>query len=164
MDLPHKRLHSLLSWKDHVTVSTPRVSRGTFVQANPPYPKFGEFQVKTHIARIVLVASLGLSFLYAYPETHAATHAKPKPSASHGGDAHAGQAVFMQRCFQCHSVQENEKRVGPSLFHELQKPHSKRTDAEVREIVHSGKNKMPAWKGILSEDDINNVIAYLHTL
>ena len=121
--------------------------------------------MKTHIIRMSLVGSLGLSFLYAYPQTHAAAHAKHKAEVhSQAGDAHAGQAVFMQRCFQCHSVQENEKRVGPSLFHELQKPHSKRTDAEVREIVHSGKNKMPAWKGILSEDDINNVVAYLHTL
>jgi cytochrome c2 len=80
------------------------------------------------------------------------------------GNAHAGEEVFTKRCFQCHSVQEGQVRFGPSLFGVLKGPHPLKTAPEVREILKNGKNKMPSFNGILTEEDTNNLLAYLHTL
>ncbi len=87
--------------------------------------------------------------------------AKPAGAA---GNAHAGQTLFMSKCFQCHSVTEGEVRFGPSLYHEVKKPKPKKTEAEVRAIIKNGKNKMPAWGAILSADDTDNLLAYIKTL
>jgi mono/diheme cytochrome c family protein len=76
----------------------------------------------------------------------------------------AGQQVFTTNCFQCHSVQPDQVRFGPSLYNELKKPHPKKTDAEVREILKSGKNKMPAFGEKLSKQETDDLLSYLHTL
>lgn len=87
-----------------------------------------------------------------------------KPAAKAAGDAKAGGTLFMSKCFQCHSVAEGEVRFGPSLYHELKKPKPKKTEAEAKTIIKSGKNKMPAWGAILSAEDTDNLIAYIKTL
>jgi mono/diheme cytochrome c family protein len=76
----------------------------------------------------------------------------------------AGQQVFTTNCFQCHSVQPDQVRFGPSLYNELKKPHPKKTDVEVREILKNGKNKMPPIGAKLSKQETDDLLAYLHTL
>ena len=80
------------------------------------------------------------------------------------GPAKAGQETFNTICMQCHSIQPDQVRFGPSLYGELKKPHPKKTDAEVRQILKQGKGKMPALGSKLSDQDIANLVAYLHTL
>jgi mono/diheme cytochrome c family protein len=81
---------------------------------------------------------------------------------------HAGQQVFTQRCFGCHSVIEGQQRFGPSLFGELKSPHPKRTPAEIRQILQNGQKgkigTMPPFKDILTKEDTDNLMAYLRTL
>jgi cytochrome c2 len=59
-------------------------------------------------------------------------------------NAHAGEQVFLQRCFQCHSVNPGEVRIGPSLFHVMKGPK--------------------AVSAAQIPDDVNHIIAYLHSL
>ena len=106
--------------------------------------------------KIVLFVSL--SFAIAIPAN------AQKNSASKEQAVHAGQEVFTQRCFQCHSVLPDQVRFGPSLYGELKKPHAKKTDAEVRTILKNGKGKMPSFKDVLSKEDTDNLLAYLHSL
>jgi mono/diheme cytochrome c family protein len=80
------------------------------------------------------------------------------------GSAPAGQETFNTICMQCHSIQPDQVRFGPSLYGELKKPHPRKTDAEVRQILKEGKGKMPPLGGKLSDQDIANLVAYLHTL
>ncbi len=87
-----------------------------------------------------------------------------KPAGKDAGNAHAGETLFMQKCFQCHSVAEGEVRFGPSLYHEVKKPKPKKTEAEVRLIIKNGKNKMPAWGAILTAQDTDNLLAYIRSL
>jgi mono/diheme cytochrome c family protein len=97
----------------------------------------------------------------------AAPAAAPAQTAGPAKDAlaaRAGQEVFNQRCFQCHSTVEAQVRVGPSLYHVMAKPHPRKTPAEVRTLLLNGKDKMPSFKGILTAADTDNLIAYLHTL
>ncbi len=90
-------------------------------------------------------------------------HAQSKAAAKQQA-VHAGQQVFTQRCFQCHSVLPDQVRFGPSLHGELSKPHPRKTDAQVRQILQNGRNKMPSFKGVLTKEDTDNLLAYLHSL
>ncbi len=93
------------------------------------------------------------------PAANAQENAAPKTPA-----AHAGLQVYTQKCFQCHSVLPDQVRFGPSLYGELNKPHPKKTDAQVRAILQNGKGKMPPFKGVLTQQDTNDLLAYLHSL
>jgi mono/diheme cytochrome c family protein len=88
----------------------------------------------------------------------------PKPTKTAPGSAKAGQETFNSICAQCHSIQPDQVKFGPSLYGELKKPHPKKTDAEVHQIIKEGKGKMPPLGSKLSDQEIANVIAYLHTL
>jgi len=89
--------------------------------------------------------------------------AQPTDAAYTPANAHAGEQVFLQRCFQCHSVNPGEVRIGPTLFHVMKGPKAV-SAAQIRIQLRDGKGKMPPFKDILTPDDINHVIAYLHSL
>jgi mono/diheme cytochrome c family protein len=76
----------------------------------------------------------------------------------------AGQQIFLQRCMQCHSTNEGQIMVGPSLWGEMNKSPHHKTAAEVRAQIHDGKGKMPAFKDILTKEDTDALIAYIRTL
>ena len=86
------------------------------------------------------------------------------PAISKTQPVHAGQQLFTQKCFQCHSVLPDQVRFGPSLYGALNKPHPRKTDAQVRTILENGKGKMPSFKDVLSKQDTDNLLAYLHSL
>jgi mono/diheme cytochrome c family protein len=88
----------------------------------------------------------------------------PAYAQANAAAVHAGQQVFTQRCFQCHSVVPDQVRFGPSLHGVLSKPHPRKTDAEVRTILKNGKGKMPSFNGVLTKEDTDNLLAYLHSL
>jgi mono/diheme cytochrome c family protein len=106
--------------------------------------------------------SASLSFAAAIVISAIPAHAQA--SAAKSPAAHAGQQIFTQRCFQCHSVIPDQVRFGPSLFGVVSKPHPRKTDAEVRTILKNGKGKMPSFDGVLTKEDTDNLLAYLHSL
>jgi cytochrome c len=83
------------------------------------------------------------------------------------GDATKGQEVF-QQCGVCHNADSTEKKMGPGLKGLFQKEKmtndKKPTEANVRAKIDEGGNGMPAYKDMLSDEEKNNVIAYLKTL
>ncbi len=87
--------------------------------------------------------------------------------AADAGNAEKGKEVFEQ-CSACHNVDNNERKMGPSLKglykHEKLKNGKKVTDANVKAMVNAGGNGMPAYADMLSEQEKNDVIAYLHTI
>ncbi len=103
------------------------------------------------------IASLGALFAPAH------SAAQPSASAYTAANAHAGEQVFLQKCFQCHSVNQGEVRIGPSLFHVMKGPKAV-SAAQIRIQLRDGKGKMPPFKDLLTPDDVDHVIAYLHTL
>ena len=90
----------------------------------------------------------------------------PQTAASAKSDAHAeeGHQIFTQNCMQCHAILEGQYSFGPNLHGELAKPHPKKTPAEVREILKNGKGKMPAFKDKLTDENMDNLVAYLRTV
>jgi mono/diheme cytochrome c family protein len=79
---------------------------------------------------------------------------------SSAGDPAAGQIVFEDSCSMCHDPKSTEMMIGPGL-----KDVSKRkSEAEIREQIASGSDMMPPFANKLSEEEINNLVAYLKTL
>jgi cytochrome c553 len=74
-----------------------------------------------------------------------------------GGDAAAGQAVFEANCGSCHTLEEagTSGTVGPNL------DDSTLDQAAVVQQVTNGGGGMPPFQGQLSEEEIQNVAAFV---
>ena len=87
--------------------------------------------------------------------------------AADKGDAAKGKAVFEQ-CGVCHNPDSDEKKMGPGLKGLFAKDKltngKKPTEANVRAKIDEGGNGMPAYKDMLSDQEKNDLIAYLKTL
>ena len=83
------------------------------------------------------------------------------------GDAEKGKDVF-QQCAVCHNADSTEKKMGPGLkglfSREKMNNGKKPTEASVREKIDEGGNGMPAYKEMLSDDEKDDLMAYLKTL
>ena len=83
------------------------------------------------------------------------------------GDAAKGKEVFEQ-CGVCHNADSEEKKMGPGLKglfkHDKLKNGKKPTEANVRAMINAGGNGMPSYSDMLTDEEKDNVIAYLKTL
>jgi cytochrome c len=83
------------------------------------------------------------------------------------GDAAKGKEVFEQ-CGVCHNDDSTEDKVGPGLKglfkRDKLKNGKKVTEESVREMINMGGNGMPSFADLLSDEERDNVIAYLKTL
>ena len=83
------------------------------------------------------------------------------------GDAAKGKAVFEQ-CAVCHNPDSEDKKMGPGLKGLFKKDKmtngKKPTEAAVRAQVDDGGQGMPAYKDMLSDQEKDDLIAYLKTL
>lgn len=88
-------------------------------------------------------------------------------AATAKGDPAKGKDVFEQ-CAVCHNVDNPDRKVGPSLKGLFRHPKLQNgkpvTEANVRAMINNGGNGMPSYQDMLSEQDKDNVIAYLKTL
>ena len=89
-------------------------------------------------------------------------------AAAPAGDAEKGKAVFEDNCAVCHNADSDEKKMGPGLKglfkHEKLKNGKKPTEANIKAIINTGGNGMPPYAEQLSDEERDNVIAYLKTL
>ena len=108
------------------------------------------------VGSAIVFATLALSFSVA---------AAQKPGGK--GDVAKGKEAFEQ-CAICHNVDNDEKKMGPSLkglFKRKTLSSGKpMNDANVLAQINAGGNGMPAYADMLSADDKANIMAYLHTL
>src|SRR5436190_2891599 len=79
-----------------------------------------------------------------------------------------GRRLFDQSCAQCHRAYSGETQAGPSLqgvFKKKELPSgTPANDDRVRENILLGRAKMPGFRNLFSDDQVDDVIAYLHTL
>jgi len=80
-----------------------------------------------------------------------------------------GSDLFDVHCSDCHTLDHpNLKKQPPKLngvFQSKTLPSgAPATDEQVRNVIVHGLGTMPAFDGRLSEDDVNEIIKYLHTL
>jgi mono/diheme cytochrome c family protein len=79
-----------------------------------------------------------------------------------------GKAVYDVQCAMCHDatnlhlIKEPPRLEG--MFHKSALPSgAPATDAEVRDVILHGKGIMPPFEQSVNSDDVNAVIAYLHS-
>ncbi|MCE7963796.1 MAG: hypothetical protein DYH04_00195 [Nitrospira sp. NTP2] len=94
------------------------------------------------------------------------SHAEDKaPSEAH--NAARGKLLFSRHCAGCHGPQgqgDGYKLLGADPANLTAPSTTKKPDSALLATIHEGKPNMPSWKGILSEQDIHNVLAYVRSL
>ena len=89
-------------------------------------------------------------------------------ASASAADSSAGKGVFDKKCKTCHGATgEGNPGMAKALKADI-KPLSSpeiqsKSDADLKQTITQGKGKMKPVAG-LSDSDIENVIAYVHTL
>ena len=111
----------------------------------------------------VKVLIVAIAFAAALPiQSEAGEDASPK--AAHPAK---GKTLFIKHCAGCHGAQgqgDGYKLLGPDPANLTAPATRKKSDRTLLATIHEGKPNMPSWKGLLSERDIRNVLAYIRTL
>ena len=81
----------------------------------------------------------------------------------------SGRHIYDQYCDRCHAPYSSRGRKGPSLkgvfkHQYLSMSGMPANDDRVGDIVRLGRNKMEGFGQVLTQDQINDLLAYLHTL
>ncbi|MFC7047786.1 c-type cytochrome [Emcibacter nanhaiensis] len=78
------------------------------------------------------------------------------------GDIERGRQVYGENCTSCHGAQ-GEGVTAPALGNVSLLAHM--TDEMIRHAIREGRQDTPmqAWKGVLSDEDIDNVTAFLRS-
>ena len=81
-----------------------------------------------------------------------------------------GKQVYQARCVLCHGPEG--KGDGPASAALNPKPRNhtdgsymnSQTDEQLLAVIHNGKGAMPAWKAVLTEQEMQDVLKYVRTL
>ena len=80
----------------------------------------------------------------------------------------AGHRIFMSQCSVCHYANAETPLHGPGLEGLFRKPYlpsgAAANDDRVTAVILHGRNMMPAFGNTLSEQELEELMAYLHTL
>jgi cytochrome c2 len=81
----------------------------------------------------------------------------------------AGRRLYDNYCDRCHEPYSTSNKQGPSLKGVFKKPYLAESglpanDARVGEIIRLGRTKMRGFGGVLSEQQVQDLLVYLHTL
>jgi mono/diheme cytochrome c family protein len=81
----------------------------------------------------------------------------------------AGRRIYDNYCDRCHAPYSSRGRQGPSMkgiFKKQYLPMSgmPANDDRVSDVIRMGRNKMPAYGQVLNQQQIDDLLAYLHTL
>jgi mono/diheme cytochrome c family protein len=81
----------------------------------------------------------------------------------------AGRKIYDSQCDRCHEPYSSRGKKGPSLSGVFQHKYLSLSglpanDERVSDIIRLGRNQMPGYSQTLSAQDIQDLLAYLHTL
>ena len=84
-----------------------------------------------------------------------------------GSTANAQEDLYKSKCAACHGADGTANTaVGKSMkIRDFHSPDvQKQTDAQLTEIITSGKGAMPLYKGKLTDDQIKQLVAHIRDL
>ncbi len=113
--------------------------------------------------RLCVLSLAGLGMAYGVGLL-AGCHSPPRLTAQES----EGKHLYAARCAHCHEDNDLALRKVPPDLHMVFKRStlpsgSPATDAEVRRVVLAGKGLMPSFAGRFRDEQIGDLIAYLHT-
>lgn len=77
------------------------------------------------------------------------------------GDVFQGKEVYSRYCMGCHG--EAGEGLMPGLPNFSRGQQLIRTNRELSDTIRDGNGVMPGFNGIITDDEIENVIAYIRT-
>lgn len=91
-----------------------------------------------------------------------------KPLSQLSAQEARGHAVYQQYCGGCHYANRTGDLHGPSLFGMYRKKYlpsgGPATDERVIPVIERGRNMMPGFGNELNDQQLQDLLAYLHTL
>jgi len=75
-----------------------------------------------------------------------------------------GADLYKSKCAMCHAPDGTASGPAGKAMKVPSFKGSKLTEAEITAITNNGKGKMPAYKGKLTDAQIKDVVAFVHTL
>jgi mono/diheme cytochrome c family protein len=91
-----------------------------------------------------------------------------KPLAELSAQENRGYAVFQSQCAECHYANSEKGLHGPGLQGLFKKPYlpsgAPANDDRVTAAVLHGRNMMPAFGNKIDDQQLTDLLAYLHTL
>ncbi len=121
--------------------------------------------MRQRIAGWVLALGLGLMGMAA---VGCRRYPPPVPLDQLNAQQAAGRMVFTARCAQCHYERVDQPKNGPSLVSLFKKPalHSgaAATDERVSSTIVNGHGLMPAMGAQVDDQQVQDLLAYLHTV
>jgi mono/diheme cytochrome c family protein len=81
----------------------------------------------------------------------------------------AGRKLYDNYCDRCHRPYSTKAKKGPGLQGVFQHQYLPQTglpanDERVTDIIRNGRKDMPGYSQVMSQQDIQDLLAYLHTL
>lgn len=81
----------------------------------------------------------------------------------------AGRKIYDAQCDRCHEPYSTRGKKGPGLQGVFQHPYLPisglaANDERVTDIIHRGRKEMPGFSQRLSAQEVQDLLAYLHTL
>jgi mono/diheme cytochrome c family protein len=81
----------------------------------------------------------------------------------------AGRKIYDHDCDRCHEPYSSKGKKGPGLKGVFQNKYLRLSglpanDERVTDIIRLGRNEMPAFSETLNQQQIEDLLAYLHTL
>jgi mono/diheme cytochrome c family protein len=81
----------------------------------------------------------------------------------------AGRKIYDSHCDRCHDPYSTHGRKGPGLKGVFKQPYLSvsglpANDDRVVDIIRLGRKEMPGYSQTLSQQDIDELLAYMHTL
>jgi mono/diheme cytochrome c family protein len=131
----------------------------------PPATRPTEAGPRSIAPLVVLLLLCGLSLCVL---TGCHSTPPPTPLAQLNPQQTRGHDVFQARCAVCHFERQTGALHGPSLLGVFKKPSlpsgAAATDERVTATIVHGRNNMPAMGNTLDQGDLDDLLAYLHTL
>jgi mono/diheme cytochrome c family protein len=80
----------------------------------------------------------------------------------------SGRRVYDRHCAMCHEAYSSRSLRGPSLEGVFKKQFmpsgTPANDERVGEVISLGRSKMPSFGRVLNQQQMDDLLAYLHTL
>jgi len=102
--------------------------------------------------------------------TTQAESATPAPAAGATAGVVDGAKTYAEKCSVCHGAGGKGDGPGGAALNPKPRDHTDgaymnaRTDEQLLEVLRNGKGSMPAWKSVLSEEDLQAVLKHVRSL
>ena len=113
-----------------------------------------------------LAALLGLAALAGCDVERRKSDAELWPQSTTG---HWALRIYDNYCDRCHRPDSTKGKKGPGLKGVFQHPYLPQTglpanDDRVTDIIRNGRPDMPGYSQVMSAQDMQDLLAYMHTL